>query len=178
MGEIFLGLNFCRVKFSWLKPPIKICCHKNFATLTLCVIERWLLSSEKSYSMHMWIPRLQQHMGSCCWRNAGLRDRAEEHSWQECSGGKKKKDGTVIGHLPKFRGCKIFVSLIFVTRKIFNTTKISAYTVFVFFFYIIYHIAGNIGGELNLADWRFGKETARWNFANPFKSTIVTSDCE
>ena len=74
---------------------------------------------------------------------------------------KKKKDGTVIGHLPKFRGCKIFVSLIFVTRKIFNTTKISAYTVFVFFFYIIYHIAGNIGGELNLADWRFGKETAR-----------------
>ena len=35
----------------------------------------------------MCIPRLQRHMGSCCWRNAGLRERAEERSWQVRSGG-------------------------------------------------------------------------------------------
>ena len=42
--EIFRGLNF---QFSWLKPPTKIGRHENFATLTVCSMERWLLSSEK-----------------------------------------------------------------------------------------------------------------------------------
>ena len=27
-----------------------------------------------------------------------------------------------------------------------------------------YRIAGNIGGNLNLVDWRFGKKTAKLNF--------------
>ena len=49
MGEIFHGLFFHGVKFSWLKPPMKIGHHENFATLTVCSMERWLLSSEKSY---------------------------------------------------------------------------------------------------------------------------------
>ena len=43
-----------------------------------------------------------------------------------------EKDGTVIGHLPKFRGGKSFVGLIFVvegTHENFNTMKISVYTV-------------------------------------------------
>ena len=50
VGEIFCGLNFRGFKFSWLKPPTKIGRHKNFATLTVCLMERWLLSSEKSYA--------------------------------------------------------------------------------------------------------------------------------
>ena len=50
MGEIFCVLNFRGVKFSWLKSPTKIGCHKNFATLTVCSMDRWLLSSEKSYA--------------------------------------------------------------------------------------------------------------------------------
>ena len=43
-----------------------------------------------------------------------------------------EKDSTVIGHLPKFHGGKIFVGLIFMvegTHENFNTTKISVYTV-------------------------------------------------
>ena len=38
----FHGLNFRGVKFSWLKPPTKIGCHENFATLTVCSMERWM----------------------------------------------------------------------------------------------------------------------------------------
>ena len=34
MGEIFRGLNFRGVNFSWLKPPTKIGHHENFATLS------------------------------------------------------------------------------------------------------------------------------------------------
>ena len=40
VGEIFRGLNFHGVKFSWLKPPTKIGRHENFATLTVCSMER------------------------------------------------------------------------------------------------------------------------------------------
>ena len=41
-----------------------------------------------------------------------------------------------------------------------------------------YRIVENIDGELNLADWRFDKETAKLKSANNFLSTIVTSNCE
>ena len=77
MGEIFCRLNFHGVRFLWLKPPTKICCHENFATLTWWKDGCWV----QKKAMRAWIPRLQQHMGSCCWRNAGLCKRAEECSW-------------------------------------------------------------------------------------------------
>ena len=38
-------------------------------------------------------------------------------------------------------------------------------------------VAGNIGGELNLADWRFYEHTAKFKPANYFSSTNVTSSC-
>ena len=47
VGEIFRRLNFCGVKFSWLKPPTKILCHEIFATLTVWSMERWQLISEQ-----------------------------------------------------------------------------------------------------------------------------------
>ena len=40
-----------------------------------------------------------------------------------------------------------------------------------------YYIAGNIGGELNLVDWRFYAHTAKFKSANYFSSTNVTSSC-
>ena len=78
VGEIFHGLNFCGVKFSWLKPPTKICCHEIFATLTVCAIERWLLSSEKSY---VYVDTMfTTTYGKLLLENAGLRERAKERS--------------------------------------------------------------------------------------------------
>ena len=41
----------------------------------------------------------------------------------------------------------------------------------------MYRIAGNIGGGLNLVDWRFYKHTAKFKSANYFSSTNVTSSC-
>ena len=53
VGEIFFGLNFSGIKFSWLKPPMKIGRHENFATLTVCSMERWLVSSEYMRGYHV-----------------------------------------------------------------------------------------------------------------------------
>ena len=47
VGDIFCGLYFRGVKFSGLKPPPKIGRHQSFATLTVCSMERWLMSSRK-----------------------------------------------------------------------------------------------------------------------------------
>ena len=40
-----------------------------------------------------------------------------------------------------------------------------------------YHIAGNIGGDLNLVDWRFYEHTTKFKSDNYFSSTNVTSSC-
>ena len=89
VGEIFRRLNFRGVKFLWLKPPTKIWPLWQFA--------RWKDGCwVQKKAMRAWIPRLQRHMGSCCWRNAGLRERAEERSWQVRSGGQKRR----YGHRP------------------------------------------------------------------------------
>ena len=42
---------------------------------------------------------------------------------------------------------------------------------------ILYDIAGNIGGELNLVDWLFYEHTVKFKSANYFSSTDVTSPC-
>ena len=48
------------------------------------------------------------------------------------------------------------------------------------YMYTIIIIAGNIDGELNLADWRFGKKTPKLNLIPPILllSTIVTDNRE
>ena len=50
------------------------------------------------------------------------------------------------------------------------------YTLFSLFAWVLYRITGNIDGELNLADWRFSKETAKLNPSIFLKSTIVMGD--
>ena len=52
MCRNFRGWNISLVKFSWLKSPTKIGRHENFATVTVCSMERWLLSSEKKLCVH------------------------------------------------------------------------------------------------------------------------------
>ena len=66
----------------------------------------------------------------------------------------------------------IILFLEFKSRLSFNNC---VYMHFLLPYIPIYHIAGNIGGELNLADWRFYKHTAKFKSANYFSSTNVTS---
>ena len=75
-AEIFTREIFRGVKFLWLKPPTKIGHHKFFATL----LDGKMAAEFRKKAMRAWIPRLQQQIGSWCWKNGGLGKRAEERS--------------------------------------------------------------------------------------------------
>ena len=65
--------------------------HENWPPQKFCYLDSLLsgkMAAEfRKKAMRVSIPRLQRHMGSCCWRNTGLRERAKERSSQVCSGG-------------------------------------------------------------------------------------------
>ena len=145
VGEIFRGLNFRGIKFSWLKPPTKICRHENFAILTVCVMQQWLLSSEKGYAcldttFTVTYGKLLLEKCWFAWESRGMLMTGTQ-LWS-------KKTVPNAQCCNNYLWWQNFMGLIFVvegTHENFNTMKISAYMVVIIF---IEHCQSSFNGFL------------------------------